>query len=256
MGQTEIRITNNTFQALVDLPIKKLKLELNKLLEVEPLGFQWFPLLTDLDMSNSKGLNVMQFLDSAHSTLKQTNLTRLKLTSFKQHYKGGGSQVVYLKREIFQQLPQLSELHLDDTDIINIGFDFLSKLKSIQYLNLAHNFLDDEELFKFFMELEYGKNLHTLDIRYQSKTYQLEGKLPPLVIFLRRNMKRLILSGIDSMKRPSSNHNNRDIIIHRQGGLSYLEYRDNNLEYLSFTIRHPNSTFLWCLTFPAIKLLR
>ena len=101
VGQTEITITNNTFQVLLDLPIKKLKLEVNKLFIVKPLGFQWFPLLTDLDMSNSKGLTVMQFLDSAHSTLKQTNLTRLKLTSFKQHYKGGGSQVVYLKREVF-----------------------------------------------------------------------------------------------------------------------------------------------------------
>ena len=106
------------------------------------------------------------------------------------------------------------------------------------------------------MELEYGKNLHTLDISYQSKTYQLEGRLPPLVIFLRRNMKRLILSGIDSMKRPSSSHNNRDITLHRQGGLSYLEYRDNNLEYLSLTIRYPNSTVPLVLDFSRNKIAK
>ena len=141
-------ITDTTFEALRNLSITHLRLQLGNLLEVHPLAFSHFVNLKTLDMSDSQGLTIAD-LSSAWMGLQFTKIETLKLSFVLKNLLS--TDLVILTGAFFKYLdfPNLVNLEMDSTKLnaIEYNFEKFTGLNNLKTLNLSNNFFSIYDLY-------------------------------------------------------------------------------------------------------------
>ena len=248
-------ITDTTFEALRNLSITHLRLQLGNLLEVHPLAFSHFVNLKTLDMSNTLGLTIAD-LSPAWLGLQHTTIETLKLSFVLQNPLS--TDLVTLNCTFFEYmyLPNLANLEMDSTKLnaITYNFEEFRGLDNLKTLNLSNNLVSIYELYYLFGDsLQYLKGLSELDVSNQFPiTASKPGKVVDLHLALPSNLSKLNLSSI----KPSADPISVYITMDNKANIEYFSFQNNQVKVLTgFDVWDPNPTVSFTADFSRNDML-
>ena len=233
-----LKIQNDTFKPLRYLPIEELRIKVNNLDYVQPLGFRHFPNLKKLDMSETTGMTIADFYP-AMLGLENTKLEILKLSYFTKNISKPELVILNGTHQQNFDLRNLVILEMDNAEIFLIGDAgiHLSKLLNLKTLNMSFNFLNLKHINAILWD--WLLKLRELDLSYQ--TYTMRGRTGGVSLVLPPNLTTLCLSNrLMDTDFPSA------IIIKTRTNITNFQLKGTSMEYLiTFNVNYPNPAILF-----------
>ena len=235
-----MKLNNDTFAPLENLPVTKLRIRFDNLVGVEPLAFSWFTNLTVLEMNDTQGMTVADFYP-AWTGLKSTQISQLLFTSFKRNSFNNKTDLLVLNNTFFEELnfTTLNALSLADTGLRAAdSWTFHDRLPNLKYLSVANNSIDVLELTQMtLVHAQVNCRISSTSMSVIQREQMLMWSI--FLLILSPRMGILTVMGINEFLQA---HDMTHITLTGNNSLSRIDFRYNFLRSLPLIhIWEPNT---------------